>query len=65
MLQFDINEVLHAWNLECDRTLNPGKCYYMCLCTNINNADEFEEERVLSINIDKKPAFENYVCNLI
>ena len=64
MLQFDINEVLHAWNLECDRTLNPRKCYYMCLCTNISNTDEFEEERVLSINIDKKPAFENYVYNI-
>ena len=36
----------------------------MCLCTNINNADELEEERVLSINIDKKPAFESHVYNL-
>ena len=36
----------------------------MCLCTNINNTDEFEEERVLSININKKPAFENDVYNL-
>ena len=73
LLDLDFQTVA-KWFYANAMVLNPEKCHYMCLGSNVDNMEEFnsldyklnnsEEETMLGIKIDRKLNFQNHINDL-